>query len=94
MAESVVNRHGNGRFSGFSAGVEPAASVDPITLKVLQQGGYPTDGLRSKHWREFTERDAQLFDFVCTTPHRKRRFRIGPESLPRRTGATLTPLRA
>jgi arsenate reductase (thioredoxin) len=64
MAESVVNRHGNGRFSGFSAGVEPAASVDPITLQVLQQGGYPTDGLRSKHWREFTERDAQLFDFV------------------------------
>jgi arsenate reductase len=66
MAEAVVNRHGKGRFPGFSAGIEPATHVDPMTLEVLQQAGYPTDGLRPKHWREFTQGDAPVFDFVFT----------------------------
>jgi arsenate reductase (thioredoxin) len=66
MAEAVVNRHGKGRFRGFSAGVEPATDVDPTTLGVLQQAGYRTEALRSKHWREFTQSDAPVFDFVFT----------------------------
>jgi arsenate reductase (thioredoxin) len=66
MAEAVVNRHGKGRFRGFSAGVEPATDVDPMTLEVLHQAGYPIEGLRSKHWREFTQGDAPVFDFVFT----------------------------
>jgi arsenate reductase (thioredoxin) len=66
MAEAVVARHGKGRFRGFSAGVEPAANIDPITLEVLQQAGYPTEGLRPKHWREFMESGAPVFDFVFT----------------------------
>ena len=52
MAEAVVNRHGNGRFHAFSAAVEPAAEVDATTLQMLEQVGYPTEGLRPKHWRE------------------------------------------
>jgi protein-tyrosine-phosphatase len=66
MAEAVVNKHGKDRFRGFSAGVEPATGVDPTTLEVLQSAGYPTDDLRSKHCREFTQGDAPVFDFVFT----------------------------
>ena len=66
MAEAVVNRHGNGRFHAFSAAIEPAAEVDATTLQVLEQIGYPTEGLRPKHWREFSEPDAPIFDFVFT----------------------------
>jgi arsenate reductase len=66
MAEAVVIRHGMGRFTGFSAGVEPAENVDPMTLQVLQHAGYPTEDLRPKHWLVFTERNPPVFDFVFT----------------------------
>ena len=66
MAEAVVNRHGKDRFRAFSAAVDPATEVDPTTLQVLEQGGYPTEGLRPKHWREFSKPGAPVFDFVFT----------------------------
>ena len=66
MAEAVVNRHGKGRFRAFSAGVEPTPQVDPMTLDLLEQGGYPTAGLRPKHWSEFARPDAPVLDFVFT----------------------------
>ena len=66
MAEAVVNRLGGGRFCAYSAAVEPANAADPLALKVLQDAGYPTDGLRPKHWRDFIGSDAPLFDFLFT----------------------------
>ena len=54
MAEAVVNRHGHDRFHAFSAATDPAPEPNPLTLELLEQGGYSTQGLRSKHWREFT----------------------------------------
>jgi protein-tyrosine-phosphatase len=66
MAEAVVNRHGKGSFQAFSAGVEPTDAADPVALEVLEQAGYPTEGLRPKHWSEFGRPDAPQFDFVFT----------------------------
>jgi arsenate reductase (thioredoxin) len=66
MAEAVVNRHGRGKFRGFSAAVEPSASIDPIAVDVMKLAGYPTEGLRPKHWREFSGSDAPDLDFVFT----------------------------
>ena len=66
MAEAVVNRHGKGRFRAFSAGVDPAAEADRITLEVLEQAGYATGDARPKHWSEFTHENAPAFDFVFT----------------------------
>ena len=66
MAEAVVNRHGNGRFHAFSTAVEPAAEVDATALQMLEQSGHPPEELRPKHWRNFSEPDALVFDFVCT----------------------------
>ena len=66
MAEAVVNRHGGNNFRAFSAGVEPAGEIDPVAVDVLAQGGYSTQGLRPKHWREFNHPGAPPFDFVFT----------------------------
>jgi arsenate reductase (thioredoxin) len=66
MAEAVVNRHGGDNFRAFSAGVEPTDTADAVALEVLEQAGYPTQGLRPKHWSEFGRADAPPFDFVFT----------------------------
>lgn len=66
MAEAVVNCHGKGRFCAFSAAVEPASEVDATTLQVLEQAGYSSEDLRPKHWPEFTQSGAPVFDFVFT----------------------------
>jgi arsenate reductase (thioredoxin) len=66
MAELVLNRHGQGKFRAFSAGVEPSPNVDPIALDVLRQAGYATDGLQPKHWRKLSGRDGPILDFVFT----------------------------
>jgi len=66
LAEAVLNHVGNGRFRAFSAGSTPKGQINPMTLKVLQEAGLPTDGLRSKSWDEFAGPDAPKMDFVFT----------------------------
>ncbi len=53
MAESLIARHGGGRFKGFSAGSRPQGYVNPYTLALLDSLGQPSDRLRSKSWDEF-----------------------------------------
>jgi arsenate reductase len=62
----LINRLGNGRFRGFSAGSDPEGSVHPIALRYLDSIGFDTSGLRSKSWDEFNGPDAPDFDFVFT----------------------------
>ena len=66
LAESIINRVGNGRFRGFSAGSQPKGEVHPVALELLQRISYPTEGLRSKSWDEFAAPDAPKVDFVFT----------------------------
>lgn len=66
FAERLIERFGRGRFRGFSAGSRPAGTVNPLTLRVLERNNYPTSGLRSKNWSEFTRPDAPQMDFVFT----------------------------
>jgi len=66
MAEAIVNRYGQGRFEGFSAGVSPTDHVEPLTLQALRTAGYPTEGLHPRHYGEFAEADAAALDFVFT----------------------------
>jgi protein-tyrosine-phosphatase len=66
IAESILNRDGAGRFRAFSAGSQPKGAVHPLALKVLEDSGYPTAGLRSKPWNEFAGADAPPLDFVFT----------------------------
>ena len=68
LAEAILNHIGQGRFKAFSAGNSPSENQqpNPIGLKVLQQTGISTEGLRSKSWDEFARPDAPHMDLVIT----------------------------
>jgi len=66
LAESIINKWGKGRFRGFSAGSHPTGRVNPLALGLLKQLDFPTEGLRSKSWDEFSGLQAVHFDFIIT----------------------------
>jgi arsenate reductase (thioredoxin) len=66
LAECVLNRLGDGKFTGFSAGSFPKGEVHPYALELLERQNYPTENLRSKSWNEFAGPGAEPLDFVFT----------------------------
>lgn len=66
LAESLLNRLGNGRFQAFSAGSHPKGKVHPLALKLLEEEGLPTVGLRSKSWDEYAAPGAPRIDCIFT----------------------------
>ncbi|WP_452094310.1 arsenate reductase ArsC [Dongia soli] len=66
LAEAIMNREGQGRFKGFSAGSHPKGQVHQFALGLLKKMNHPTDGLRSKGWEEFAQPGAPEMDFVFT----------------------------
>jgi arsenate reductase len=66
LAEVLINRWGQGKFKGYSAGSHPKGEVHPLALELLRSRGVPTDGLRSKSWDEFARPGAPVLDFVFT----------------------------
>ena len=66
IAECIINRLGNGRFKGYSAGSQPRGTVHPYAFDLLKQLNYDTSQLRSKSWEEFAFAGAPELDFVFT----------------------------
>jgi arsenate reductase len=66
FGERLIERWGQGRFKGFSAGSHPKGEVHPLALEILSRNNYLPDGLRSKDWAEFAEPGAPEMDFVFT----------------------------
>lgn len=69
MAEAIMNRAGAGRFRAYSAGSMPTGKVNPHVISLLQKLHYPTEGLRSKSWEEFSRANnpsAPELNFVFT----------------------------
>jgi len=66
LSEALINHLGQGRFRAWSAGSKPAGSVNPRALRVLEEQGLPTAGLRSKSWDEFAAPGAPVMDVVIT----------------------------
>jgi protein-tyrosine-phosphatase len=66
FGEVLVNSWGARRFRGYSAGSHPRGQVNPLTLELLRQLRFPTDGLRSKDWEEYARPGAPHMDFVFT----------------------------
>jgi arsenate reductase len=62
LAEALWRTAAGDRYEVASAGTAPKG-VHPLTLRVLEEKGVPTAGLRSKHVSEFT---GQPFDLVVT----------------------------
>ena len=66
MAECALNRWGQGRFQAYSAGSLPKGQIHPMTLRLLRNYNFHTQGLRSKSWDEFARPGAPPLDFVFT----------------------------
>ena len=64
LAEAILNREGDGRFRAFSAGSNPAGTVNPWAIHTLGKLGYRADSYRSKSWNEFAE--GPHFDLIFT----------------------------
>jgi len=62
MAEVLLRAKGGDAYDVVSAGTQPS-QIQPLTLRVLQEAGLPTEGLRSKSVSEFRGR---TFDYVIT----------------------------
>ena len=62
FAESLLRRVGGDDFEVFSSGTEPRG-LNPMTLEVLRESEYPTEGLTSKSVERFL---GQEFDYVIT----------------------------
>ncbi len=66
FGECLINRWGQGRFRGYSAGSHPRGTVHPLALEILRRHNHLTDGLASKDWSVFAQPDAPRMDFVFT----------------------------
>lgn len=66
MAEAILNRHGAGRFRGYSAGSRPKGEIHPFALDLLRGNNFDVSALRSKSWEEFTAAGSPELDFVFT----------------------------
>lgn len=66
MAESLLNRIGEGRFRAHSAGSRPSGRPMPEVVELLARSGFDISGLRSKSWAEFADAGGPKLDFVFT----------------------------
>lgn len=66
MAEAIANSVGRGELQAFSAGVRPAAVIDPIAAELLQHAGVEVPSHPPRHVREFSKHDSPPLDFVIT----------------------------
>ncbi|WP_211827455.1 arsenate reductase ArsC [Kistimonas asteriae] len=65
IGEALINHLGGTRFTGYSAGSQPAGQVNSGALSVLQQHDVDTSGLGSKGLESFTETPIDLVITVC-----------------------------
>lgn len=66
IAEALLNKAGKGKFHAYSAGSYPKGTVNPWALRLIENVGLPTEGLRSKSWDEFAKPSVTPMDFVIT----------------------------
>lgn len=66
LAEVLFNEVGDGRFKAFSAGSQPAGTVNPGAIAKLKQEQHSVAGLSSKSWDEYSMAGAPRFDIVIT----------------------------
>jgi len=66
MAEALANSIGHGQWEAFSAGVRPAARIDPIAVELLQHAGVEAPAHPPLHVREFSSPNSPPLDFVFT----------------------------
>jgi arsenate reductase len=66
MAEALATSIGRGQLQAFSAGVRPAAAIDPIAVELLEHAGLEAPAHPPQHVRQFSTPEAPPLDFVFT----------------------------
>ena len=66
LAEVLFNELGQGRVCAYSAGSDPAGTVNPGAIAKLHKEGHSTSGLHSRSWDDFAGTDAPAIDIVIT----------------------------
>lgn len=66
LGEALINRLGDGRFMGYSAGSHPRGEPNPDGLAMLKDKGHDTSAFASKSWDVFAGADAPKMDIVIT----------------------------
>jgi arsenate reductase len=79
MAEALLRHLAGDRYDAYSAGLEPKG-VHPLTIQALTEAGIGTDGLRSKHVKEFLGRSRVHHAIVVCHSAQKRCPSIFPFS--------------
>ncbi|NLP05616.1 hypothetical protein GX411_06675 [Candidatus Fermentibacteria bacterium] len=64
MAEAVSHMLGRGLFEDFSAGTRPTG-VNPMTIRVLEEAGFETSGLRSKSVDDLSGMEFDVIVTLC-----------------------------
>jgi protein-tyrosine-phosphatase len=64
MAEALLRELSPDHFEAYSAGVEPATQVHPLTIAQLKSTVSDLDRLQPKHWDQYTRPDAPEMDVV------------------------------
>jgi arsenate reductase len=70
FAEAILGRLGRGRFKAYSAGNDPAAQIDALTLYELAHNNYSPEGLRVDDWTDFGRADSPVLDFIVVLSKR------------------------
>lgn len=66
LLESLLNIHGQGRVTAYSAGSQPTGKVNPNAIVLLGNEGHDVSAFRSKSWDEFAQDDAPEMAVVIT----------------------------
>ena len=86
LGEAILNLHGAGRITAYSAGSKPKGAPHPGALRLLAAKGIDPLAFRSKSWDEFAAPGAPAIDIAITVCGN-----AAAEACPLFTGA---PLRA
>lgn len=70
LAEAIATSHASNKFEGFSAGPNPADSLSPYALEILQELNYRGDALSPKSWDVYSAEGAPKMDFIISLSDR------------------------
>lgn len=65
LSEAITNSIAGSAIIAKSAGSQPAGVVHLLSLKYLQQAGYPIEGLQSQSWDDFEDFQPDVVVTVC-----------------------------
>lgn len=66
MAEAIANAIGGGQLDAHSAGVRPAANIDPVAAELLEHAGIAKPKHPPQHVSEYSTFGSPPMDFVFT----------------------------